>query len=498
MSKYIAVITRADITRAALVEAGGRSMEQVKAACGCQYILNSWFYDTITGRPVGNLKIDGTVKAAAGWNGWGLTWDKGADIRLDILPDNGGASYLSGVELLTPTRGPGKALSYSPEYGGTRGRSAVLLAGARVILYCSGDGTRDAKTPEALRDELVSIGCRYDQAANLRALGLDAGSSSNCDFGDGQRISNGKRVKGYLCIWTKQDGQEPPEQEDKPMSKYIVTPSIGVNIRSGPGTSYGKVGAYPCGAVVDVLEARDGWGRTGKGWVSLAYLEAVEGPQRVTDNGIAIQTYLIDQEADNRPGGSNPCKYITIHETGNAAKGADAAAHAAYLDSDAGERDMVSWHYTVDDHAIVQHLPDYETAYHAGDGKDGPGNTTSIGIEICVNAGGDFEAAKANAAALVRLLMEEHGIPLDNVVQHNRWNGKDCPKTIRATAGAWEAFLALCRGETANVSKLDTDVDTLANVGIIDQPDYWKAGNYSKDTVEALIGKTADYVREDD
>ena len=498
MSKYIAVITRADITRAALVEAGGRSMEQVKAACGCQYILNSWFYDTITGRPVGNLKIDGTVKAAAGWNGWGLTWDKGADIRLDILPDNGGASYLSGVELLTPTRGLGKALSYSPEYGGTRGRSAVLLAGARVILYCSGDGTADAKTPEGLRDELVSIGCRYDQAANLRALGLDAGSSSNCDFGDGQRISNGKRVKGYLCIWTKQDGQEPPEQEDKPMSKYIVTPSIGVNIRSGPGTSYGKVGAYPCGAVVDVLEARDGWGRTGKGWVSLAYLEAVEGPQRVTDNGIAIQTYLIDQEADNRPGGSNPCKYITIHETGNAAKGADAAAHAAYLDSDAGERDMVSWHYTVDDHAIVQHLPDYETAYHAGDGKDGPGNTTSIGIEICVNAGGDFEAAKANAAALVRLLMEEHGIPLDNVVQHNRWNGKDCPKTIRATAGAWEAFLALCRGETANVSKLDTDVDTLANVGIIDQPDYWKAGNYSKDTVEALIGKTADYVREDD
>lgn len=472
-------------------------MEQVKAACGCQYILNAWFYDTITGRPVGNLKIDGTVKADAGWNCQGLTWDAGEDIRMDLIPGRGRASYISGVELLTPTRGPGKALSYSPEYGGTRGRSAALLAGARVILYCSGDGTRDAKTPEALRDELVSIGCRYDQAANLRALGLDAGSSSNCDFGDGQRISNGKRVKGYLCIWTTEGGQEPPDKEES-MGKYKVTPSIGVNIRSGPGTGYGKVGAYPMGTVVDVLEARDGWGRTDKGWVSLAYLEAVEAPQRVTDTGLAIQTYLIAQEADNRPGGSNPCKYITIHETGNAAKGADAAAHAAYLDSAAGERDMVSWHYTVDDHAIVQHLPDYETAYHAGDGKDGPGNTTSIGIEICVNAGGDFEAAKANAAALVRLLMEEHGISADRVVQHNHWNGKDCPKTIRATTGAWEAFLALCRGETANVSKLDTDVDTLANVGIIDQPDYWKAGNYSKDTVEALIGKTADYVREDD
>lgn len=235
MSKYIAVITRADITRAALVEAGGRSMEQVKAACGCQYIINSWFYDTTTGKAVGNLKINGSVKASAGWNGWGLTWDKGADIRLDIVPDNGGASYLSGVELLTPTRGPGKALSYSPEYGGTRGRSAVLLAGARVILYCSGDGTADAKTPEALRDELVSIGCRYDQAANLRALGLDAGSSSNCDFGDGQRISNGKRVKGYLCIWTTEGGQEPPDKEES-MGKYTVCLDPG----HGPGNVNGS------------------------------------------------------------------------------------------------------------------------------------------------------------------------------------------------------------------------------------------------------------------
>ncbi|ERI64998.1 hypothetical protein HMPREF0239_04241, partial [Clostridium sp. ATCC BAA-442] len=75
----------------------------------------------------------------------------------------------------------------------------------------------------------------------------------------------------------------------------------------------------PMGTVVDVLEERDGWGRTNKGWVSLAYLEAVEGPQRVTDTGLAIQTHLIAPGADNRPGGSNPCKYITIHETGNAA-----------------------------------------------------------------------------------------------------------------------------------------------------------------------------------
>ena len=495
MSKYIAVIPRAAITRAALVEAGGRSMEQVKAACGCQYILNSWFYDTITGRPVGNLKIDGTVKAAAGWNGWGLTWDKGADIRLDILPDNGGASYLSGVELLTPTRGPGKALSYSPEYGGTRGRSAVLLAGARVILYCSGDGTADAKTPEGLRDELVSIGCRYDQAANLRALGLDSGGSSQCDFGDGQRIYSARRVAGYFCVWTT-DAQTPGEENNTMSKKYTVTPSIGVNIRKGPGTGYDKVGGYSKGTVITVLEERDGWGRTDKGWVKLSNLSLhtssgdVTVTDRKTDTGVPIKQMFVPKGRKNRPGVANPCTYITIHETGNKATGADAEAHGSYVRGDSAEASRVSWHYTVDDDSIVQHIPDEETAYHAGDGASGPGNAKSIGIEICVNEDGDFEKAKTNAAALVRLLMEEHGIDIEHVVQHNHWNGKDCPKTIRATTGAWEAFLVLCNGEPVD-AELSAAVDKLAAKGLINSPDYWKGGVYSAANVQALIIKWA-------
>ena len=254
------------------------------------------------------------------------------------------------------------------------------------------------------------------------------------------------------------------------------------------------MGAYPAGTVVEVLEIRDGWGRTDKGWVSTAYLEALEPEQVVTDNGVAILVHTISFGRKNRPGrDTNPDSWITIHETGNTAAGADAAAHGNYLDSDAGEKDMVSWHYTVDDHAIVQHLPDYETAYHAGDGAAGPGNATSIGIEICVNAGGDFAKAKANAAALVRLLMAEHGIPIDHVVQHNHWSGKDCPYNIRHTAGAWEGFLALCRGETpaGGVSELDTDVDKLYAAGLIDSPDYWKTGDYSAENVQALIIKWA-------
>ena len=234
MSKQVAVLSREDVAKVALVEANGRSMGQVKADTGCRYIINSWFYNMATGRPTGNLKINGEVKADAGWASYGLAWDGGADIRMDLVPAQGNQNYISGVELLTPYRGPEDGLSYSPEYGGRRGRSAVLLAGRRLILYCTGDGTGDAQTPEELRDALVSIGCQYDTADNLRALGLDSGGSSQCNFA-GESIYSARRVAGYLCVWTKEAGKA-PEKEDSMSEKKIVCLDPG----HGPDTVNGS------------------------------------------------------------------------------------------------------------------------------------------------------------------------------------------------------------------------------------------------------------------
>lgn len=237
MSKCIARIPLSSVSRLSLVEAGGRSMAQVKEALGCQYIINAWFYDMGTGRPVGNLCIDGTVKANAGWAGYGLTWDTGPDVRMEIVPGaRAGRSYLSGVELLTPTRGPEEPASYSAEYGGRRGRSAVLLAGDHLILYCTGDGTADAKTPEAMRDELVELGGQYANTAGLRLLGLDSGGSSQCDFDGLGKIYSSRRVAGYLAVWTKE-----AEKEDDPVSKKTVCldPGHGPgNVNAAPDKSY--------------------------------------------------------------------------------------------------------------------------------------------------------------------------------------------------------------------------------------------------------------------
>ncbi|WP_282062887.1 peptidoglycan recognition protein family protein [Bacillus pumilus] len=137
----------------------------------------------------------------------------------------------------------------------------------------------------------------------------------------------------------------------------------------------------------------------------------------------------------NRPGNYMKPLYIKVHNTANTKKGADAANHASFVKRSST---AVSWHFTVDDKVIYQHLPLKENEWHAGDGR-GTGNMKSIGIEICENADGNFEKAVENAQWLIRKLMTEQGIPLANVLPHKRWSGKNCPRKL---LNRWDSFKA--------------------------------------------------------
>lgn len=157
----------------------------------------------------------------------------------------------------------------------------------------------------------------------------------------------------------------------------------------------------------------------------------------VTDiDGIPLHTVFIPEGAPGRPGIQRTVTSITIHETANPNEGADAQAHSDYLTTTSDE---VSWHYTVDDHEIYQHLPDNEEAWHSGDRE---GNHSSIGIELCVNSDGDFDKTMENAAKLTAFLLKEYHLTMDDVKQHYDFNGKDCPLTIRET-GRWDEFLGM-------------------------------------------------------
>lgn len=179
----------------------------------------------------------------------------------------------------------------------------------------------------------------------------------------------------------------------------------------------------------------------GMGWASAQYLEPVESPGA---DAIAeararlnLRLEMIPPGAANRPGTALRPRRITIHNTANRSPGADAAAHSRYLlGEDARERE-VSWHYTVDDGEVVQHVPTDEVAWHAGPRA----NAASIGIEICEHIGIDQPAADDRAALLTALLLVELDIPLAHVRTHRSWTGKQCPRVLLQTPGGWERFL---------------------------------------------------------
>ncbi|MEC2287302.1 N-acetylmuramoyl-L-alanine amidase [Bacillus velezensis] len=152
---------------------------------------------------------------------------------------------------------------------------------------------------------------------------------------------------------------------------------------------------------------------------------------------------------NNRPGYAMNPAYITVHNTANTAQGASAAMHARY---EKNPETPTSWHFTVDDKEIYQHLPLNENGWHAGDGN-GTGNRKSIGIEICENSDGDFEKAVANAQWLIKKLMKEQGISLANVVPHQHWSGKYCPRKL---LDRWDSFKAGISGAPSSPAKTET------------------------------------------
>lgn len=165
---------------------------------------------------------------------------------------------------------------------------------------------------------------------------------------------------------------------------------------------------------------------------------------------------------------NNP-KYIVIHNTDNFHKAADAKAHARAQHD--GNFKGMSAHYYVDDSSVYQTMPHSRGAWHVGVDYGGKlfgnvNNRNSIGIEMCVNAGYDYEKAFQNTAALTRQLMRELGIRTDHVVMHYDVCAKNCPSQIRAKKD-WNRFQALIGAEASEVRGIvvsDSSIEEISKV----------------------------------
>ena len=226
MSKIITYVPLSSVERIELrVTNCRKTLSQVKAETKAHYVLNGGMWNP-DGTPCPLLKVGGAMLSGTPWRPMGYAWDKGPDIHMTSGYE-GAANFIAVTALISSGK-PVDKPSYGSAQGGKRGRSAIGLRGGSLALYCSGDGTGDAATPETLRDELAGLGW-------ASAVMLDGGGSSQCDFG-GERITASRKVHNWICVYLKQAEQTPPEEEDKPMSKHTVCLDPG----HGPGNVNGS------------------------------------------------------------------------------------------------------------------------------------------------------------------------------------------------------------------------------------------------------------------
>lgn len=500
----------AQVERIGIVFGNGRSMSQVKAAAGCDWIINGGLYDFSTGKPVALLKAGGTVYATESWRAWGYAWDTGPDLAMEVIPAEDKANYLTCLPLLTPWDGPDAALTYDKaSLGGTRGRSAMAVGGGKLTLYCSGDGTADGKSPEALRAELHALGAET-------ALMLDSGGSSQCDFGDGQSIYSSRRVNNYICVWLRKDSQNDNDKEDKPVD--------GITQAIMTGSDCYKEGRTitPQGVMVhstatpgaDANTIRTEWNKAGAGAAVHYILDDQRTLQTLPDTcrgwhcgSGANNTHLAFEICEPAECRLLPVEWVPLYR-GNV-KNPAWAVKRLQLELQARGFDPKG----VDG----SFGPGCEAALKAcqkslgltADGSCGPATKAKLaertGSYLAYNpqdTADYFNAAYARAVALCAGLCRKYGLdPMKDVLCHSEGyaagiasNHADVMHWFPEHGKDMNAFRADVKAAIMGnpaTDPLAEAVDKLAKAGILTSPDYWKGGAYSADNVKALIIKMA-------
>ena len=171
-------------------------------------------------------------------------------------------------------------------------------------------------------------------------------------------------------------------------------------------------------------------------------------------------------KADRRlSGGTGKVAGVTIHNTGdlpNVEEDAEQYTRATWPNANMNDARV---HYYVDDINAWQNLEDTEVGWHAGDGS-GPGNGTTISIEIIMDGTGSKEdlGAEANGVILAALLLKKYGLTVEQLYTHNHWMGhpdaivqgarKNCPLYILPH---WEQFKARVAAKLAELNGAGTD-----------------------------------------
>lgn len=194
-----------------------------------------------------------------------------------------------------------------------------------------------------------------------------------------------------------------------------------------------------------------------------------------TEYGLTIKEKILPSSLKpNRKlsNGTGKVEYITIHNTEdiNEAAGTNDAEQYARATHN-GNMGGVSVHFFIDETDCWQLLKEDEMGYHAADGANGQGNTTSLAIEIIMDGSGSKSdvGAEDRGAKLAAILLHKHGLSIDRLTTHQRWYSKKyCPAYILPHWSTFkkkvETYLAEIKGASTSTSE---KTETTTSSGIL-------------------------------
>lgn len=119
----------------------------------------------------------------------------------------------------------------------------------------------------------------------------------------------GKTDKGYVSMDYLIFVSSTIDTSNTLISGTYKVKASSLNIRSGAGTIFSKVGSYTNGTTIEVSSIINGWGKTSRGWVSMSYLTKIETVSMPVVNTPSLReqfvTFALSQVGKNEADGDD-------------------------------------------------------------------------------------------------------------------------------------------------------------------------------------------------
>lgn len=204
------------------INSAKKSLSQIKQETGAEYIINGTLYDMSTYKAVCHLKSNNTVYCKPNYTTWGYSWNEKENPTMKVVA-NADQNNIACVCMIR--NGAKQTMKYDSALEGRRGRSAIGTTLNDLVLYCVGDGTSLALTPESLQQQMASYGCKD-------AIMLDGGGSSQCDF-NRKTINSNRKIQNLILVYLKK------EVDKVGTKKVMLDPGHGEgNVNGSPDGTY--------------------------------------------------------------------------------------------------------------------------------------------------------------------------------------------------------------------------------------------------------------------